>query len=149
LLTPLNAAGSVGVHGRQFSPIRDVTTQLRYQLQCIEVLHQLTTGLARLSQKYGPPLAIVASLRRMYGWSKPEVSGAVSCALSADMPTGSLETAITYARSMTLNSMPVRQPSRGRLSPREREITHLVAQGLSNREIADQLVIPIEPWSVT
>jgi len=40
---------------------------------------QLRNAIARFSQKYGPPLAIFAPLRRMYGWSKRESAHQLSC----------------------------------------------------------------------
>jgi DNA-binding NarL/FixJ family response regulator len=66
------------------------------------------------------------------------------------LKTGSVEELLAALRAVASGEEafdarhPVRAPGRAALSPREREVLRLVAQGATNREVADQLGIRAE-----
>jgi LuxR family maltose regulon positive regulatory protein len=89
-------------------------------------------GYVRLFADEGPPMAHLLAQVAAYTTASPGYIQRLQAAL-APMQNGSRDPARTASR----------QPLLDPLSPREREVLQLVADGFSNQQIADHLVISL------
>ena len=86
---------------------------------------------------------------RNIAWVRAQLGDAAFDAAWAEGEAMTLDQAVAYARSATGPDAPPSSPLRpaeesplpGDLTRREREVAHLIAQGKSNREIAETLVV--------
>ncbi|PZM80776.1 MAG: DNA-binding response regulator [Candidatus Melainabacteria bacterium] len=84
---------------------------------------------------------VVRSVAEGAVWLDPGIANRVLCAYASDKPAnapGNGGSTATGTRTRT------RERTNTRLSPREIEVLRLVAQGLSNQKIADQLELGLE-----
>ena len=85
---------------------------------------------------------VVRSVAEGAVWLDPGIANRVLCAYASDKPgnaaPGTANSTQTSTRTRT------RERTNTRLSPREIEVLRLVAQGLSNQKIADQLELGLE-----
>lgn len=84
---------------------------------------------------------VVRSVAEGAVWLDPGIANRVLCAYASDKPanaTGNGGSTPTGTRTRT------KERTNTRLSPREIEVLRLVAQGLSNQKIADQLELGLE-----
>ncbi|MCC6978322.1 MAG: response regulator transcription factor [Candidatus Melainabacteria bacterium] len=84
---------------------------------------------------------VVRSVAEGAVWLDPGIANRVLCAYASDKPNGA---APANGGSNTSTRTRTRERSNTRLSPREIEVLRLVAQGLSNQKIADQLELGLE-----
>ena len=84
---------------------------------------------------------VVRSVAEGAVWLDPGIANRVLCAYASDKPNGA---APTNGGSTSGTRTRTRERSNTRLSPREIEVLRLVAQGLSNQKIADQLELGLE-----
>jgi DNA-binding CsgD family transcriptional regulator len=107
---------------------------------------QLAGAACQLRDSLGLPTGVGPKTEQVLEFARERLSAATAAALFAEGREMTVEDATRYALgSQPLLSIPAstgaarRAPSP--LTPREHEIVLLITQGLSNREIADELVI--------
>jgi DNA-binding NarL/FixJ family response regulator len=84
---------------------------------------------------------VVRSVAEGAVWLDPGIANRVLCAYASDKPNGTMQ---TNGGNGTTTKARTRERTNTRLSPREIEVLRLVAQGLSNQKIADQLELGLE-----
>jgi two-component system, NarL family, response regulator LiaR len=83
---------------------------------------------------------VVRSVAEGAVWLDPGIANRVLCAYASDKPSGTMQN----GGNGTTTKTRTRERTNTRLSPREIEVLRLVAQGLSNQKIADQLELGLE-----
>lgn len=84
---------------------------------------------------------VVRSVAEGAVWLDPGIANRVLCAYASDKPVSA---GPTNGGGATTTKTRTRDRTNTRLSPREIEVLRLVAQGLSNQKIADQLELGLE-----
>ena len=102
------------------------------QVLCDALALAALGGFIRLFVDEGPPMALLLSQAEAFGMM-PDYTGKLLAALEAD----------AQKRENTFSLPPPAQPLIEPLSPRELEVLHLMAQGLSNKDIYERLFLAL------
>ena len=102
------------------------------QLLCDALALAAPGGFIRLFVDEGPPMALLLSQAEAFGMM-PDYTGNLMAALEAD----------AQKLEKTFSLPPSAQPLIEPLSPRELEVLHLMAQGLSNQDICERLFLAL------
>ena len=102
------------------------------QVLCDALALAALGGFIRLFVDEGPPMAHLLSQAEAFGMM-PDYTGKLLAALEAD----------AQKRENTFSLPPPAQPLIEPLSPRELEVLHLMAQGLSNQDICERLFLAL------